>query len=124
METSLFAYTGCYTTPDRDGRGDGINAYRIGPDGHWTHIQHIGGLENPSLFTLNRAMTRLYAVHGGRGLISAFSVDRASGHQEPDSDIAALRAKAVSATPLRPDRTDDSRLAEVAGLLGHEVAAR
>lgn len=34
--------------------------------------------------------------------------DRASGRQEPDSDIAALRAKAVSVTPLRFDRTDDS----------------
>jgi 5'-nucleotidase len=34
--------------------------------------------------------------------------DRAGGHQEPDSDIAALRAKAVSVTPLRFDRTDDA----------------
>jgi len=33
--------------------------------------------------------------------------DRAGGQQEPDSDIAALRAKAVSVTPLRFDRTDD-----------------
>lgn len=34
--------------------------------------------------------------------------DRAGGNQEPDSDIAALRAKAVSVTPLRFDRTDDA----------------
>ena len=34
--------------------------------------------------------------------------DRSSGSQEPDSDIAALRAKAVSVTPLRLDRTDDA----------------
>jgi 5'-nucleotidase len=34
--------------------------------------------------------------------------DRAGGNQEPDSDISALRAKAVSVTPLRFDRTDDA----------------
>ncbi len=76
----MFAYVGGYTTPDRDGRGNGINAYRVGADGAWTHMQTVGGLENPSLFTLNRAGTRLYSVHGGRELISAFAVDRASGH--------------------------------------------
>ena len=77
----MFAYIGCYTTPDRDGRGDGINVYRIDPaNGTWTHIQNVGGLENPSLFTLNRAGTRLWSVHGGRTLISAFAIDRASGH--------------------------------------------
>lgn len=77
----MFAYVGGYTTPDRDGRGNGINVYRMDPaSGAWTHIQHIGGLENPSLFTLNRDSTRLYSVHGGRELISAFSVDRATGH--------------------------------------------
>ena len=79
--TDLFAYVGGYTTPDRDGRGNGINVYRIdGDSGAWTHLQNVGGLENPSLFTLNRAGTRLWSVHGGRRLISAFGVDRASGH--------------------------------------------
>jgi 5'-nucleotidase len=34
--------------------------------------------------------------------------DRTAGDQEPDSDIAALRAKAVSVTPLRFDRTDEA----------------
>jgi len=43
--------------------------------------------------------------------------DRAGGHQATDSDIAALRAKAVSVTPLRADRTNDSVLALVAGRL-------
>ncbi|HVY16535.1 MAG TPA: beta-propeller fold lactonase family protein, partial [Rhodopila sp.] len=77
----MFAYVGGYTTPDRDGRGNGINVYRVHPvTGAWTHRQHLGGLENPSLFTLNQARTRLYAVHGGRKLLSAFSIDPASGH--------------------------------------------
>ena len=76
----MFAYVGGYTTPDRDGRGNGVNVYRIDEvSGAWTHIQHIGGLENPSLFTLNRAMTRLWSVHGGRNLVSAFAIDRATG---------------------------------------------
>jgi len=76
----MFAYVGGYTTPDRDGRGNGINVYRVGADGGWTHIQHVGELENPSLFTLNKAGTRLYSVHGGRELVSAFAIDRATGH--------------------------------------------
>lgn len=76
----MFAYVGGYTTPDRDGRGDGIHVYRVGTDGSWTHLQHVGGLENPSLFTLNKAGTRLYSVHGGRELVSAFAIDHATGH--------------------------------------------
>lgn len=76
----MFAYVGGYTTRDRDGRGNGINAYRVDPrSGAWTHLQHLGGLENPSLFTLNRAGTRLYSVHGGRNLLSAFAIDTTSG---------------------------------------------
>ena len=51
----MFAYVGGYTTADRDGRGDGINVFRVDPaSGAWTHIQRVGGLENPSLFTLTR----------------------------------------------------------------------
>ncbi|HEX2940286.1 MAG TPA: beta-propeller fold lactonase family protein, partial [Rhodopila sp.] len=75
----MFAYVGGYTTPDRDGRGNGINVFRIDPvSGAWNHVQHVGGLENPSLFTLNRAATRLYSVHGGRNLVSAFAIDPAT----------------------------------------------
>jgi 6-phosphogluconolactonase (cycloisomerase 2 family) len=76
----MFAYTGGYTTPDRDGRGNGINAFGVDPvSGAWTHLQTVGGLENPALFTLNRDQTLLYAVHGGRDLLSAFAIDRATG---------------------------------------------
>jgi 6-phosphogluconolactonase (cycloisomerase 2 family) len=76
----MFAYVGGYTTPDRDGRGNGINAYRVDPaTGDWHHLQHLGGLENPSLFTLNRAHTHLYSVHGARELVSAFAIDPATG---------------------------------------------
>jgi 6-phosphogluconolactonase len=76
----MFAYVGGYTTQDRDGRGNGINVYRVDEVvGGWTHLQHVGGLENPSLFTLTRDASRLYCVHGGRMLVSAFAIDRQSG---------------------------------------------
>jgi 6-phosphogluconolactonase (cycloisomerase 2 family) len=76
----MFAYVGGYTTPDRDGRGNGINVFRLDPvSGRWSHVQCVGGLENPSLFTLNRDGTRLYSVHGARTLVSAFAVDARSG---------------------------------------------
>src|SRR4051794_17004674 len=76
----MFVYIGGYTTPDRDGRGNGISVYDVQPTGRWTRIQTVGDLENPSLFTLNRAQTRLYSVHGGRSLVSAFSIAPATGH--------------------------------------------
>ena len=44
--------------------------------------------------------------------------DRAGGHQAPDSDIQALREKAVSVTPLRPDRTNDAAISFVKDRLG------
>ncbi|WP_428542204.1 lactonase family protein [Rhodopila sp.] len=76
----MFAYVGGYTTPDRDGRGNGINVYRVDEvSAGWTHLQRVGGLDNPALFTLNRDQTRLYSVHGGRNLISAFAIDRQTG---------------------------------------------
>jgi len=75
----MFAYIGGYTTPDRDGRGDGINVYHVQPNGDWTHIQAVGHLENPSLFTLNKVQTLLYTVHGGRKLMSAFRIDTQTG---------------------------------------------
>jgi 6-phosphogluconolactonase len=76
----MFAYVGCYTTSDRDGRGEGIRVYGLNEAGDvWTEVQQVGGLENPSLFTLRRNQSVLYSVHGGRNLISAFLVDRGSG---------------------------------------------
>jgi 6-phosphogluconolactonase len=76
----MFAYVGCYTTSDRNGRGNGINVYRVDPvSGGWSPIQTVGDLENPSLFALNRNCTRLYCVHGARHLVSALAIDRQTG---------------------------------------------
>jgi len=77
----MFAYVGGYTTADRDGRGDGIHVYRIdSPGGAWRHVQHLGGLANPSLFTLRQDGRVLFSVHGGRDHISAFSIAAETGH--------------------------------------------
>ena len=71
---TIHAYVGAFTTPDRKGRGDGLHAYAIeAPLGPWRHLQHLGGLENPSFLIANRAGTRLYVVHGGRSRASALA---------------------------------------------------
>ena len=77
----MFAYVGGYTTKDRDGRGDGIHVYHVDAStGAWTHVQHVAGEENPSLFTLRPDNRVLYSVHGALTHVSAFRIDPASGH--------------------------------------------
>ncbi len=78
----MFAYVGCYTTPDRAGRGDGLNVYRMAPDsGDWTHVQLLGDGPNPSFLAVDTRQRCLYCVHGGDtfGQVSAFAVDPSSG---------------------------------------------
>ena len=76
----MFIYVGGYTAPDRDGTGDGIRVYRAeNPCADWQLVQTVGGLENPSLFTLRPDGKMLYSVHGGRTMISAFAIDPPSG---------------------------------------------
>ncbi len=77
----MFAYVGGYTTKDRGGRGDGIHVYRVdSASGAWTHVQHVAGEENPSLFTLRPDNRVLYSVHGALTHVSAFGIDPATGH--------------------------------------------
>jgi 6-phosphogluconolactonase len=77
----MFAYVGSFTTPDRDGRGDGIEVYRVDPaDGGFAHVQTLGGIENPSFLALGRDPRFLYAVHGGRDYATAYALDAATGH--------------------------------------------
>ena len=80
----LFAYVGSYTTPERNGEGDGINVYRVDRrTGAFTHLQRLGGLENPSFLAVNAAGTRLYSVHGDRSEINAFTIDPRTGQLAP-----------------------------------------
>jgi 6-phosphogluconolactonase (cycloisomerase 2 family) len=77
----MFAYVGSYTTPERHGRGNGINVYRVDRrSGRFTHVQHLDGLENPSFLAVNAAGTHLYSVHGDRTEATSFVIDPRSGH--------------------------------------------
>ena len=75
---SVFAYVGCYTTPERRGRGEGINVYRVDPDG-WTHVELVKDVPNPSWLGLDRRQRVMYAAHGDGDVVSAFRVDGETG---------------------------------------------
>jgi 6-phosphogluconolactonase (cycloisomerase 2 family) len=78
---TLFAYVGCYTTPERNGQGKGINVYRVDPrSGAFKHVQLLGGLENPSFLAIDKAGRFLYSVHGDRSDVTAYAIDRKTGH--------------------------------------------
>ena len=75
-----FAYVGSYTSPERNGHGNGINVYRVDRrTGAFRHVQHLGGLENPSFLAINAAGDRLYSVHGDRSEATSYSIDRETG---------------------------------------------
>jgi len=72
----MFAYVGCYTTPDRAGTGEGITVYRIDDrSGVWEHVQLLTGVANPSFLALDSTRRFLYCVHGGNDFsaVSAFA---------------------------------------------------
>jgi 6-phosphogluconolactonase (cycloisomerase 2 family) len=78
---TLFAYVGCYTTPERNGRGKGINVYRVDPrSGAFKHQQLLDGLENPSFLAVDRTGRFLYSVHGDRSDVTAYAIDGKTGH--------------------------------------------
>ena len=78
---NTFAYVGCYTTPERDGRGKGINVYRVDRrTGAFRHVQLLEGLENPSFLAVDRTGRFLYSVHGDRSDVTAYAIDPGSGH--------------------------------------------
>src|SRR5271166_1521788 len=78
--TALFAYVGAFTTPNRKGHGGGINVYRVDPaSGAWTHEQLLEVI-NPSFLALDRAQRFLYAVHADLDEVSAYAIDKQTGH--------------------------------------------
>lgn len=78
--TGTLAFIGGFTTPERMARGRGIVACRIDPvSGAWTVIGETTGLDNPSFLIADAAGRTLYAVHGDRDYVTAFSVDRETG---------------------------------------------
>jgi 6-phosphogluconolactonase len=85
MQTSApmprFAYVGCYTTRQRNGRGEGISVYRIDAStGAWTPVQLVKDLVNPSWLGLDRRARVLYSAHGEGEIVSAFRIDAETGH--------------------------------------------
>ena len=77
--TTLFAYVGAFTTPDRKGHGGGINVYRVDPaSGAWTPEQLLE-MVNPSFLTLDRAQRFLYSVHADLDEVSAYAIDKQNG---------------------------------------------
>ena len=77
----LVAYVGCYTTPERGGRGNGINVYKVDRrTGAFTHIQRVDGLENPSFLAIDRNGRHLYSVHGDRSEATSFAIAPGTGH--------------------------------------------
>jgi 6-phosphogluconolactonase (cycloisomerase 2 family) len=76
----LFAYVGSRTTKERNAQGDGINVYQVDrATGDWSHVQLVKDLVNPSFLAFDRSGRFLYAVHGDKSEISAFSIDPHSG---------------------------------------------
>src|ERR1700704_4281306 len=70
---AVYAYVGCFTTAQRNGRGDGIHVCRVDPEtGAWSHIQRLGNLVNPSFLVLGRDQRFLYSVHGDEKYATSF----------------------------------------------------
>ncbi|HMD63664.1 MAG TPA: lactonase family protein [Stellaceae bacterium] len=80
----LFAYVGAFTTPERKGRGDGINVYRMDPSsGAWAHVQLVPNIINPSFLALDREQRFLYSVHADLDEVSAYAIDKQTGQLTP-----------------------------------------
>ena len=76
----MFAYVGCYTSKERNGKGEGVSVYRVDPaSGDWTQVQVVKDIVNPSWLTLDRRQRFLYAAHGDGAEATAFAIDPASG---------------------------------------------
>lgn len=75
-----FAYVGCYTSKQRNGRGEGVTVHRIdAATGGWTQIQLVKTADNPSWLAFDRTQRFLYAAHGDGEVVTAFRIDEATG---------------------------------------------
>ena len=88
----LTVYVGCYTTPNRNGRGEGISAYRMDKDsGEWRPLGVVAKAPNPSFLALHPGGQVLYCVHGGNlSEVSAFRItDSHSGALSPLNTVSS-----------------------------------
>jgi 6-phosphogluconolactonase len=74
---TITVYVGCYTTPDRKGRGEGITAYRMDEfSGEWTWLELSVRTANPSFLTRHPSLPVVYCVHGGNmSEVSGFAIE-------------------------------------------------
>ncbi len=77
----MYAFVGCYTTADRDGRGVGIGVYGVdAASGAWEQVRVVTDVTNPSFLALHPQQRVLYCVHGGSGEgVSSFAIDPIGG---------------------------------------------
>src|SRR2546430_17506955 len=98
-----FAYVGCYTSKQRNGRGEGIAVHRIdAATGAWTQLQLVKTADNPSWLTLDRRQRFLYAADGDGEVVTAFRVDEATGQL---GALGTQDAKGRNGVRLRVDAT-------------------
>jgi 6-phosphogluconolactonase len=114
-----FAYVGCYTTPDRDGEGQGISVYRIADSSHSWELVQVLETPNPSFLTLPADGRTLYAVHGGNDYsqVSAFIRDARLGTLEFLNSVPS-----GGANPVHLDIDATGRWLVVANYTGSTVA--
>ncbi|MCG4255132.1 lactonase family protein [Acetobacter senegalensis] len=88
MPSGFFAYVGCYTTPERHARGNGINVYHVNETlTTWRHLQTMPTLDNPSFLSLDRGGNYICAIHGDRNYISSYAIDPRMGLIEQISGV-------------------------------------
>ena len=76
----MLAYVGAYTTPERRGRGKGINVYRIDPaSGAWSHLHLLEDAPNPSWLAVDPRGRVLYSAHGDGDEVGAYAIEPDSG---------------------------------------------
>lgn len=117
----MFAYVGCYTTPDRGGSGEGIAVYRMDPQsGAWARAHVLAGVANPSFLAVDAGGRTLYCVHGGNDYraVSAFAIDRQTGR------LTFLNTQdSGGANPVHLDIHPSGRFLAVASYTDGTVAA-
>ena len=115
----MYAYVGCYTAPDRGGRGQGIAIFQMDEaSGVWMGVGTVEAEPNPAFLALHPRGDYLYAVHGGGGEeISAFA-------REEGGALTPLgRQPSGGTNPVSLDLTPDGRTLVVANYTGGTVAA-
>ena len=79
---TVFAYVGSYTDRNHHWHGTGITVFRVEPGSEvWTQVQQLWqDCVDPSFLALDTQERFLYCVHESLGKVSAFSINKQTGH--------------------------------------------